>query len=402
MELSAEGVARSLLIEGRTEGDEFYALLESLQAHDPLYRMANDDIWVATGYDEVREILLAPGVEKGFAAKNDVTQPGWREHRSRTNMLDWMGQYDGAAHVRMRGAVNSYFLPAMANAAEAHLRPAIHGVVAAFKAAGGGEFLSEVGYGVTAKVTDYLLGLEGLAHADFREPIARMMKTFDFPLTEEDWREADEAADMLRAFWSGHIAHVGEDPTGDDVLARLLRSRKLDGHEVVLVAENILAAGSDTTANTSANALHLLLRTPDQLALARSSSAARSKIADEALRLVSPAPTSGRLTAREITVCGRTIPANAVVLTMIAAANRDPKIFPDPHRMDLARASSPRPIAFGTGPHICLGQWFARKAINILFDELLNQCATIRFHGVPPELSGIGMRQLPQLVIEVA
>lgn len=400
--MSPNAIARTIFVEGRTRGDALFRLLERLQASDPVYYFEDGDIWIATGNAEVREFLRSPAAEVGFAARNDHTQPGWRDHRSRTNMAEWMGHKEGAAHRRIRGPVNAFFLPAMVRASEEHLRKAIREVVAEFKARGGGNFLKDVGYGITAKVTDYLLGLEGREHPDFRVPIERMMKTFDFALTDRQWHDADEAASQLRAFWRERVRERMANPVGEDMLSQLIRAGTFDEAEIIRIAENVLAAGSDTTANTSTNALYLLLRHPDQLALARRSPEARAKIPDEVMRLVSAAPTTGRLTVRDMDIAGRTIPAGSTVITILAAANRDPKVFADPHRMDLTREPSSRAVGFGIGPHICLGQWFAKSVIGIVMEEMLAQCETIGFDGVPPEPVGIGMRQLPELMVKVA
>ncbi len=399
--LSADELAEAIFVEGRTRGEELWPLLARLQTLAPLHWFALGDFWVATGNAEVREILKSPSAEVGFAERNDHTQPGWRDHHARTNMAEWMGHNEGAAHRRIRGPVNPFFMPTMAKASEEHLRKAIRGVVAGFKARGGGDFLDEVGYGITEKVTDYLLGLEGTRHPDFRKPIERMMKTFDFALTDQQWREADEAATELRVFWSEQIRARMASPVGDDPLTQLIRTGAFDETDIIRIAENVLAAGSDTTANTSSNALHLLLRNPDQLALARSSPEARANVPDEAMRLVSAAPTSGRLVVRDMEIGGQVIPAGSTVITILAAANRDPAVFADPHRMDLTREPSSKAVGFGIGSHICLGQWFARSAIAIVIDEMLDQCPNIAFDGPPPEPMGIGMRQLPELRLRV-
>ena len=399
--MSPREIAHAVFVEGRTSGEEVHHLLERLQATDPVFHFPEADVWIATGNAQVREILRSPKAEVGFAARNDRTQPGWREHHSRTIMGEWLGHLDGPDHRRMRGGVNSHFMPAMAEAAETTLRPAIRAVVGAFRAKGGGDFLAEVGYGVTAKVTDSLLGLSGIEHPDFREPIERMMKTFDINLTDEEWRRADHAAAGIWDFWSERVHQRIADPEGNDVLAQIIRSGIFNERELTLIAENVLTAASDTTANTSTNTLYALLTNPDQMALARTDKQAFANLPDEAMRCVSAAPLSGRLTVADMDVRGVRIPANSVVLTVLSAANRDPSLFENPHRFDLLRETSSKAVGFGIGPHICLGQWFAKKVLTILFDEMFAQCEIIEFDGAPVEPSGIGMRQMPYLMVKV-
>lgn len=399
--MSPRDIAHAVFVAGTTSGEEMHHLLAQLQAADPLLHFPEADVWIATGNAEVREILRSPRAEVGFAARNDRTQPGWREHPSRTIMGEWLGHLDGPAHRRMRGGVNAHFMPAMAEAAETILRSDIREVVSTFKARGGGDFLTEVGYGVTAKVTDSLLGLTGAEHPDFREPIERMMKTFDLNLTNEEWRRADDAAATIWDFWSERVHERLANPEGNDVLARIIRSVTFNERELILIAENILTAASDTTANTSTNTLYALLTNPDQMALARTDPEAFANLPDEAMRCVSAAPLSGRLTVADMEIRGKRIPANSVILTVLSAANRDPSIFANPHRFDLLRETSSKAVGFGIGPHICLGQWFAKKVLTILFDELFSQCEDIAFDGAHVEPKGIGMRHLPCLMVKV-
>ena len=190
-------------------------------------------------------------------------------------------------------------------------------------------------------------------------------------------------------------------PEGDDVLARLIRSGIFNERELILIAENILTAASDTTANTSTNTLYALMTNPDQMALARTNAKAFANLPDEAMRCVSAPPLSGRLTIADLEIRGIRVPAHSVILTVLSAANRDPAIFANPHWFDLLRETSSKAVGFGIGPHICLGQWFAKKVLAILFDEMFTQCEDIAFDGAPVEPKGIGLRQMPYFKVKV-
>ena len=102
---------------------------------------------------------------------------------------------------------------------------------------------------------------------------------------------------------------------------------------------------------------------------------------EEALRLEPAAPNPFRLAVSDIAIAGIQIPAGSPVVLAYAAANRDPVIFPDPHRVDLDR-DAPKPhLTFAMGPHFCIGNALARMEMRIGLEELLGAVRDIRFEG---------------------
>lgn len=394
-------VARRVFVEGRANGEGLWHDLESLQRTAPVHYCAEADVWIATGHAETRTLLAARGARIAFAERNDRMTPGWRSHRSRTNLEAWFGHKDGAEHMRTRKALNTHFLPAAVKDLGRHLDAVVPELVHAFKATGGGNFRERIGFGLTARITDYLLALDGRDRPDFSRLITRIMKTFDFDLSEEDWREADRASDEMRAFWQARIKERIAAPVGEDLMAQIIRSGEFSEAELVVMGENIIAAASDTTANTAANGMYLLLRNPDILEQVRTDPGLASPLVDEVLRLASAAPVSGRGMVEDVEVGGVVVPAGATVLAVLGAANRDPAMFDEPHEMRLDRVNSARAIPFGHGIHICLGQWVVREALVRLYPELLRQCGTIEITGPAPEMRGLGIRHLNSLDLRV-
>lgn len=401
METRAQAVARHVFVEGHVAGETLWHDLEDLQRAAPLFYHRDADIWIATGHAEVRAILSARGVQVAFAERNDRMMPDWRNHRSRVEIGAWFGHKDGAGHMRTRKALNGFFMPAAMRAFGEHLDARVPEIVAAYKARGGGDFLDLVGFELTACVTDHLLGLDRASRPDFRGLIPKIMKTFDFGLTDAEWRDADEASDEMRAFWRDRIGSRIGDPVGDDVLGQIIRSNIFDQDELVVIGENIIAAASDTTAHSSTNGMWLLLQNPDILARLRADPSLTLPFVEEAMRLVSAAPVSGRGVVEPTEIAGQRLPEGAVVLAVIGAANRDPTIFDNPHAIDLARPNMSKAIPFGHGVHICLGQWVVREVLTRLYSELFRQCAVIEVAGPPPEAHGLGIRHVRGLDLRV-
>jgi cytochrome P450 len=101
------------------------------------------------------------------------------------------------------------------------------------------------------------------------------------------------------------------------------------------------------------------------------------------LRYRSPLQAVFRQTTREVTIAGRTIPRGQLVLLMLGSANRDPRHFPDPDRFDITRDPNPH-IAFGHGPHFCLGAPLARLEARIALGDLLNRLNNIALASDEP------------------
>jgi cytochrome P450 len=99
---------------------------------------------------------------------------------------------------------------------------------------------------------------------------------------------------------------------------------------------------------------------------------------EEALRVESPVQWQPRRCVRDTEVAGVTIPAGATVLVLFASANRDDRVFACPERLDLERANVKSHVAFGYGPHFCLGAPLARLEGRIAFETLFRRLGDIR------------------------
>ncbi len=122
----------------------------------------------------------------------------------------------------------------------------------------------------------------------------------------------------------------------------------------------MLAAGFETTVNLLGNAIALLDQHPEQLDRLRAEPALWPNAVDEALRLDPPVLMTGRLCTRATSVAGIEVPGEALVITILAGANRDPRVFEHPERFDVARENARDHVSFSGGRHYCLGASLAR------------------------------------------
>lgn len=175
---------------------------------------------------------------------------------------------------------------------------------------------------------------------------------------------------------------------GDDLASRLLAcevdGRKLEDMEFLLFFLLLVDAGGDTTRNLLSGGLLALMQHPDQIAWLMADLPARLPSArEELLRWTSPVIYMRRTARKDVELAGETIRQGDKVVMYFGAANRDPAAFDRPETLDLSRPENPH-IAFGTGPHGCLGQHIARIEIDAMLAEVLTRMTGFELAG-PPE-----------------
>lgn len=171
-------------------------------------------------------------------------------------------------------------------------------------------------------------------------------------------------------------ANGGDDLLTDLVEARVEGEAPLTDEEIMSIMQQFMVAGNETTTSTIAGCLLQLIRNPEQMEKAKAAAGGRDpkllqNMVEESLRYESPSAGMWRVVERDATLGGVDIPKGAMLQLRYAAANRDPKKFEDPDKFDIERKNARMHIAFGKGPHMCVGNMLSRKEIFVAFDELL-------------------------------
>jgi len=167
---------------------------------------------------------------------------------------------------------------------------------------------------------------------------------------------------------------------GDDVISYLVAASP-DGitpYELHTTARLLLIAGFETTVNLIGNGVAALLDHPDQWELLRAEPDRAPDVVEEILRYAPPVQNTSRWTHEPVTVAGVDMPANSWVLLLLAAANRDPRVFGDPSTFDITRPREAEHLAFSSGIHYCLGAPLARLEAQIAFTELAARLPNLR------------------------
>jgi cytochrome P450 len=159
----------------------------------------------------------------------------------------------------------------------------------------------------------------------------------------------------------------------------------------------IATAGHDTTSSTIAGGLHALLRHPDQLTRLQADPALLTTAVEEMIRWVTPVKEFMRTAAEDAEVGGTKVEAGQSLYLAYLSANRDEAVFDDPFRFDVGRQPN-KHLAFGFGPHFCLGAQLARIETRAIFAELLRRLDHIELAGKPTSSATVfvgGLKTLP-------
>jgi len=187
--------------------------------------------------------------------------------------------------------------------------------------------------------------------------------SLDFGLSWPEYQRVQQGLEGFSQWLGTHLQRLRDHPD-DDLMSQLIEASQdgvpLTDTELQAIAGLVLAAGFETTVNLLGNGITLLLNHPDQLAELQADPALWPNAVEEILRFDSPVQLTARVARNDTTVAGTSINAGQVVVICLAAANRDPAVFADPHRFDVRRPNAGRHLAFSGGRHFCLGAALAR------------------------------------------
>jgi cytochrome P450 len=187
--------------------------------------------------------------------------------------------------------------------------------------------------------------------------------SLDIGLSWQQYQEVQEGIEGFNSWLSEHLDHLRRDP-GDDLMSQIIQASdagpRLNKDELLALAGLVLAAGFETTVNLLGNGIRMLLDNPQHLETLAERPELWPNAVEEILRLESPVQLSARVADADTEVAGTAVQRGELVVIHLAGANRDPKVFTDPHRFDIERDNAGRHLSFSGGRHFCLGAALAR------------------------------------------
>ena len=381
-----------------------------LRDEAPVFRQAISDpflveeVWVVSRHEDVLAISRDNATYSSARGAVNTFKPNLFNayEVARGGGMPSMILMDGEEHRCQRRLISPAFTPAAVAAFEARLRPYVRDLVRRMVAMREFDFAQEVATAVTLHAVTELVGVP----EEDRPNILRWARALGNPTDPRcaaSPEEMVEAAQGLGGYALELLAQhraAGRDDGVFSTIARAHDAGALTDNELMGFVLLLCAAGSDTTRAVLSHGVYELIRNPEQMAWLRASGADVPRTAtDELIRWASPVIHMCRTATRDVELHGQPIAEGDTIALLYPAANRDPRAFAEPDRLDLGRDPNPH-LAFGGGAHKCLGQHVAQIEIKVLLEELLRWTRDIRLAGDIDYMREAWMRGVFSLPVE--
>ena len=363
--------------------DPFDYYREAHEAGVKLEFVAEANAWVVYSYELVSEVTAKPEIySNDFAslmgAADDeidaILAEGWDNPPTLLTA-------DHPIHTRNRKLVNLAFSAPRVNAIEADMRKKSIELIAKMAEKGSGDFVEDFAIPLPVAMIAQQIGLDN-DPKQVKDWSDAAVDRFSQLISRERELECARSFVDYQRYMKGLIddrrANGGDDLLTDLVEARVEGETPLTDEEIMSIMQQFMVAGNETTTSTIAGGLLQLIRNPDQMAKAKAAAGGRDpkliqNMVEEMLRYESPSAGIWRVVKKDVELGGEKIAAGSMLQVRYAAANRDPAKFEDPDAFLIDRKNARAHLAFGKGPHMCVGNMLSRKEMFVAFDELLER-----------------------------
>ena len=338
---------------------------------------------VASRYDDVAALLRDPrfSSNRRRAAPFRLMRFMNRGAPDFLNLIDRnLLNVDPPDHTRIRSLVNKAFTPRRVAALRARVEAIGESQLDAVEKSGEFELVSDLAHPLPVIVIAELLGVPSSDRERFRHWSNGVVQILDPLSGERGLARAVEAAAALAEYFRGMLRSRRAEPQADllsGMIAAEQDGRVLDEGDLISLCTLLLAAGSETTTNLISNAVLALMRFPVEAERLRANPSLMPSAVEEFLRFDSPVQLTDRVASEDVELGGRLVRRGRQVVALLGAANHDPAHFAKPEQLDIGRADN-RHLAFGHGPHFCLGAPLARLEAEVALAALLRRFPTLR------------------------
>jgi cytochrome P450 len=354
--------------------EELLASLEAGRANGQVHFIDKQQCWQVLGHPETVAVLSDPAV---FSSDLSALRPDQDDLAlfQRGNFVNM----DPPQHRKLRTLVSQAFTPKVV----ADLEPRIAQVTTQLLDQVDERFdlIDALAYPLPVIVIAELLGIPTSDRTVFRRWADALFSQDIDP--DQSLRDVSEQAVTvvaptmreMNAYFLDHIRTRRANP-GSDLTSKLVQAEvdgeRLADEEIIGFVGLLLIAGHITTTATLGNTVVSFRDHPDAVAEVRADPTLLPAAIEEVLRVRTPFPRLARITTVDAEVGGVRVPAGQIVVPWLAAANRDERVFAQPHRFDLHRTPNPH-LSFGHGIHFCLGAPLARLEARVALRLLLER-----------------------------
>jgi cytochrome P450 len=357
-----------------------YPFYHRLRETDPVH-LSPLGLWVLTRYDDCVMSLRDPRFGRdGFEA---ILSAQYGEESETGRLPRSMLFRDPPDHTRLRALVSRAFTPRVIEGMRGQIQALVDRLLDRVERRGHMDVIADLAYPLPVTVICDMLGVPEGDHEQMRDwssDIVRSLDAIGIPsddsIIERGRVGRRGIAEYFRELLPERRRHPRADLLSSLIAAEEQGDRLTEG-ELLATCVLLFIAGHETTVNLIGNGLLALLRHPAELERLRAAPGLLGSAVEELLRFDSPVQRTARITNAEVEVGGKTLPPGAFVVSAIGAANRDPRHFSDPDRLDIGRPEN-RHIAFGFGIHFCLGAPLARVEGQLALGALMRRMPKLR------------------------
>jgi cytochrome P450 len=350
--------------------------------------------WAVSRYEDVLSVVRNPEMFSSLAQSNSFVTPPPLEvieiAKQGYPRVNTLLSNDPPSHTQFRNLVNKAFLPKRVAQLEDSIRKIANDLIDAFINDGKVDLVEQFAVGVPLTVIADALGVDRADMPKFKKWSDDSVAPLSGMLTPERQIECAHSRIEFQKYMVDRVRER-EENLRDDLLSDLVQARFDSGEragegmtmpEMLDVIAQLLVAGNETTTKLIAAATLMLVENPEQMAKVRADHSLIPNLVEEALRMEAPVQMLPRFTKDDVEVGGVVIPKGSVVMAMYGCANRDGGKYPNPDMFDIERDNARTQLAFGQGPHFCVGAALARSEARIAFELLLSRLNNIALANV--------------------
>jgi cytochrome P450 len=350
--------------------------LAELRERDPICWLPGIDSWLVTQHADVRLLFSNPCLTadpRVWASYRAPSEPGAARALERMPFRSTSADSESLG----RRLVSKALTPRAIARMEAWIRALVEEYAAPLRGRSGAiDLIAEFTSPVAGTAIGRILGIppkgdDEIRFAKLARNATRAIRPF---LSEKKRLQTEQASVEIGAYVLSLVAERRDDPR-DDMISDLLRAAQGDASasedDIARVVAGLVAAGTGTSSTAGARALRSLLRNPDQLALLRRDRSLLPNAVRELLRYDSGLIVMPRYVLEPFELSDATFDKGQLVLLSMLGANRDPRAFPEPDVLDLRRDTKDA-LAFGHGPHYCIGANLALVELRLMVEAALD------------------------------
>jgi len=368
-----------------------HALLRHLRKNDPVYHVEHPDFepfWAITKHDDIKRISQNNDAflnnPRTVLIQREFEQALLQQFGTR-NGLDTLIHMDNPKHRKLRNVTREWFKPGPIAKLSEDIKVIARRFVDKMEACGGEcDFVQDIAMLYPLRVIMSMIGIPPEEEAMMLKLTQEIFGGQDPTQSRGD--SVEDGLGVLMDFFT-YFSKVVEDrrqnPRND--MASILANALVDGapmEQLDQISYFIITAtaGHDTTSSSTSTAMWALATQPDLLQRLQADPTLIPAFIEEAVRWVTPVKTFMRSVAQDTELGGRQLKAGDWIMLCYASANRDETVFEDPFTFNIDRSPN-KHLAFGFGPHVCLGQHLAKMEMRVLFEELLPKLKSVRLNG---------------------